>query len=182
MEPCSGQVEFAGHRVSYRMAGEDPALVLVKPHLRPKDYPQLQLLSDQHQVIQIEPLGFGASDRPVAGGTSLVDWPTDAWVRRMDREGRVPLASRVFWHYVKGFDWLDELGAMPCPRLVYVGGDHRTRAGRLRRYREPLRERGVTVMEFEGLDDRACERGPDLSARVVPAVVGWLDATVGRSW
>lgn len=35
---------------------------------------------------------------------------------------------RAFWHWYKRFDWLDELAAMPCPRLLYVGADDRTYA------------------------------------------------------
>jgi hypothetical protein len=129
-------------------------------------------------VAQASPRAVGM----IAGGTTLVGQPTDAWIRRMDHEGRVPLASQVFWHWFKGFDWLDELAAIRCPRLMYVGADHRSVAPRLRRLHDPLIERGVTVIEFDGLDDRACERGPALSARVVPAVVDWLDTSVGAAW
>jgi pimeloyl-ACP methyl ester carboxylesterase len=64
VQPRSGRVPFAGHDISYRVAGRGPALVLVKPHRYPKDYLQLRLLADRYQVIQVEPLGFGASDRP----------------------------------------------------------------------------------------------------------------------
>lgn len=47
--------------VSFRIAGQGPTLVLVKPHRLPRDYPQLLLLADRYRVIQIEPLGFGDS-------------------------------------------------------------------------------------------------------------------------
>jgi hypothetical protein len=39
-------------------------------------------------------------------------------------------------------------------------------------------ERGVTVMEFSGLDHRTCGAEPALSTRVVPSVIDWLDANV----
>jgi pimeloyl-ACP methyl ester carboxylesterase len=63
-EPRTGRASFAGHDISYRVAGRGPAVVLVKPHRRPKDYPQLRILPDRYLTVQIEPLGFGASDRP----------------------------------------------------------------------------------------------------------------------
>jgi hypothetical protein len=223
----SGRASFAGHDISYRVAGHGPALVLVKPHRHPKDYLQLRLLSDRYMIIQIEPLGFGASDRPgdypqaglheqvlavldresvgqfvvwgysqggamaaavaqatpravamVAGGFSPVGQPTDAWMDRMDREQRVPVASRAFWHWFKQFDWLEELAAMQGPRLLYVGAGDRTQALGLRRTRVPLTDRGVTLIEFEGLDHRTCDREPAMSARIVPTVVNWLSSRV----
>jgi hypothetical protein len=87
----------------------------------------------------------------IAGGCSLVDWPTDAWMRRMDRERRVALASRISWHYFKQFDWLNEHGAMQCPRLVHVGGDDRPQATRLRRLGEHLTERESLLWSSRGL-------------------------------
>jgi hypothetical protein len=41
--------------------------------------------------------------------------PTDAWVDRMDRQQRVPIAARTFWRQFKQFDWVEELAAMRCP-------------------------------------------------------------------
>lgn len=231
VQPRSGRVSFAGHGISYRVAGSGPALVLVKPHRYPKDYLQLRLLADRYQVIQVEPLGFGASDRPhnfpaaglheqvlavvdreavgrfvvwgysqggamaaavaqasprvaavVAGGFSLATQPTDAWVDRMDREQRVPVAARTFWHQFKRFDWIEELAAMMRPRLLYVGGEDRVHAAGLRRTRASLADRGATVVEFDGLDHRACDCEPAVSTRIVPTVVGWLDNMVGSGW
>ena len=92
----------------------------------------------------------------VCGGYALVGFPTDAFMRRMDRELRVPVASRTFWHWFKRFDWLEELARMPCPRLVYVGADDRTQARQMGRTREYLRDQGVDFIEFEGFDHRAC--------------------------
>jgi hypothetical protein len=63
-EPRNGRVSVAGYDVAYRVAGRGAALVLVKPHRHPRDYPHLGLLAGRYRVIQVEPLGFGASDRP----------------------------------------------------------------------------------------------------------------------
>jgi pimeloyl-ACP methyl ester carboxylesterase len=145
-EPRSGRVQFAGHSIAYRVAGHVGAtLLLVKPHRHPRDYPQLRLLAGRYRVIQVEPLGFGASGRPldypgaglheqvlavadheavdqfalwgysqggamaaavaqasprvtalICGGFSLTTEPTAAWMNRMEREQRVPVAARVF--------------------------------------------------------------------------------------
>lgn len=64
VEPRAGWISFAGHDLRYRVAGRGPALVLVKPHRHPADYPQLRSMAGRYRVIQIDPLGFGASDRP----------------------------------------------------------------------------------------------------------------------
>lgn len=231
-EVRSGQAEFAGHRIAYRVAGHGPALVLLKNDRYSTISDELRLLSDRYTVVQISPLGFGRSDRPrdypregihehvlavldheevdrfvvwgysqcgamaaavaqatpraagmVSGGFSLVDGgPTDARLSHMDREQRVPVAPRAFWHWRKRFDWLDELAAMRCPRLLYVGTEDRLQALGVRRTREALTERGVTVIEFDGLDHRTCAREPALSTRVVPTVLDWLDESVGTGW
>jgi pimeloyl-ACP methyl ester carboxylesterase len=227
VEPRTGQVWFAGHRICYRLAGDGPTIVLVKPHRRSKDYLQLRLLSARFRVIQVEPLGFGDSDRPaeyptaglheqvlsvldcvgvdqfviwgysqgaavaaavaqatqraaalVAGGFSLLDRPTDTQLSRMDRQQRVPIAPRAFWHWYRGFDWVSELAAMRCPRLVYAGADDRTYAPGLRRTRDQLTGHGVCVVFFEGLDHRTCNDEPALSSKVIPTVVGWLDESM----
>jgi pimeloyl-ACP methyl ester carboxylesterase len=223
----NGWVEFAGHRVSYGVAGDGPALIIVKPHRYPKEYIELSQLSDRFRVIQVSPLGFGDSDRPedyppagiheqvlrvadseaadrfviwgysqggamavavaqasarvtalVAGGCSLLDRPTDAWIKRMDREQRVPVAARAFWHWYRRFDWLRELGAMQFPKLVYVGTMDRQQASGVRRSYELLRGQGVSVVQFDGLDHLTCHRDPDFSQRVVPTLVKWLDESL----
>jgi pimeloyl-ACP methyl ester carboxylesterase len=230
-EPRSGRVSFAGHDIAYRVAGRGAVLVLVKPHRYPRDYRQLGLLSDRYRVIQVEPLGFGASDRPhdypdvgiheqilavadreaadrfvvwgysqggamaamvaraspraagmIAGGFSLATQPTAASVDRMEREQRVPVAARTFWRQFTRFDWAAELAAMGCPRLLYAGRDDRTQAAGLRRTRAALAGGGAAVVEFDGLDHRTCNDEPAMSTRIVPAVTGWLNDTVGSTW
>lgn len=192
---------------------------------------QLRLLSDRYQVIQVEPLGFGSSDRPqdypdaglheqvlavadreavgrfviwgysqggamaamvaqasprvagmVAGGFSLATEPGAAWVDRMERQQRVPVAARTFWRRFTRFDWVGELAAMGCPRLLYAGRDDRARAAGLRRTRASLTDGGAAVIEFDGLDHRTCNSEPAMSTRIVPAVASWLNDTVGSSW
>lgn len=118
----------------------------------------------------------------VAGGFSLTTQPTDAWIDRMDRQQRVPVAARLFWHWFKRFDWCEELATIQCPRLAYVGGDDRTQAPGLRRAGESLARCGVTVIEFDGLDHRTCHCEPALSTRIVPTVLGWLNNRVRGGW
>jgi pimeloyl-ACP methyl ester carboxylesterase len=227
-----GRREFAGHGISYRVAGSGPALVVVKPHRLPRVYELVPLLCSRYTVIQIEPLGFGSSDRPadhpgadvheqvlavleqqrvdrfivwgyslggamslavarasarvtacVVGGWSPTDGPSATRLQRMDRERRAPVASRAFWRSYARFDWLDELAAKRLPTLVYVGTDDRPRTRGPRgipRTRQALAERGVTVVEFSGLDHRTCNAEPALSTRVVPSVMDWLDDSVHR--
>ena len=206
-------------------------MVLVKSNRYPRDCRQLALLSGRYRVIQVEPLGFGASGRPhdypraglheqvlavadreavgrfvvwgysqggamaamvaqasprvagmIAGGFSPATEPTAAWSARMEREQRVPAAARAFWQRFARFDWTEELAAMGCPRLLYAGQDDSTRAAGLRRTLASLTDGGATVVEFDGLDHRTCNDEPAMSARIVPAVAGWLNDRVGSSW
>jgi pimeloyl-ACP methyl ester carboxylesterase len=57
-------VVLRGVRIAYRASGAGPALVLMKNNRRPPDYPVADLLSERFRVLQIHPVGFGASDRP----------------------------------------------------------------------------------------------------------------------
>ncbi|HET6986742.1 MAG TPA: alpha/beta hydrolase [Kribbella sp.] len=57
-------VALDGARIAYRVSGTGPALVLMKNNRRPPDYPVAELLSRRFRVLQIHPVGFGASDRP----------------------------------------------------------------------------------------------------------------------
>jgi pimeloyl-ACP methyl ester carboxylesterase len=57
-------VAFDGHRVAYRVAGEGPAIVVLRQNRARLDSIQLRQLRDSYQVFQIDPLGYAASDRP----------------------------------------------------------------------------------------------------------------------
>ncbi|MBW3589960.1 MAG: alpha/beta hydrolase [Actinobacteria bacterium] len=58
------EVSFNGHCVAYRVAGEGPALVVLRQNRAKLDSIQLRALRDSYQVFQIDPLGYAASDRP----------------------------------------------------------------------------------------------------------------------
>ena len=67
-------VDFDGHRVAYRVAGEGPALVVLHLYRRREDVIQLRLLTDRWQVFEIAPLGYGRSDLvPGYAGEALPD-------------------------------------------------------------------------------------------------------------
>ena len=51
-------------RIAYRIGGHGPAIVLMKNNRRPLDYPVTEMLSERFTVVQLHPVGFGASDRP----------------------------------------------------------------------------------------------------------------------
>jgi hypothetical protein len=90
----------------------------------------------------------------VCGGWSPAERQSEAQLRRMDAEQRAPVSQRAFWHWHSRFNWMDELAAMQIPKLVYVGSNDRPRVRGPRgvpRTREALVERGVKVLEFEGL-------------------------------
>jgi pimeloyl-ACP methyl ester carboxylesterase len=57
-------VTLNGARIAYRISGEGRALVLMANNRRPLDFPAAAELSQRFRVVQIHPIGFGASDRP----------------------------------------------------------------------------------------------------------------------
>jgi pimeloyl-ACP methyl ester carboxylesterase len=67
-------IDFDGHRVAYRVAGEGPALVVLHLYRRREPLVHLRVLSDRRRVFEISPIGFGRSDRvPGYAGELLVD-------------------------------------------------------------------------------------------------------------
>jgi pimeloyl-ACP methyl ester carboxylesterase len=56
-------LDFDGHRLAYRVAGEGPALVVLQLYRRREAAVQLRRLSDAWTVFEVSPLGYGRSDR-----------------------------------------------------------------------------------------------------------------------
>lgn len=56
---------YDGHTIRYCVFGAGPPIAVVKPHRNPPVYDVSWLLATTHTVVQIEPLGFANSDRPV---------------------------------------------------------------------------------------------------------------------
>jgi pimeloyl-ACP methyl ester carboxylesterase len=63
MTTQSHWIEFDGHRLAYRVAGSGPALVVLNGYRRRADLVQMRVLSDRWRVFQIDPIGYGYSDR-----------------------------------------------------------------------------------------------------------------------
>ncbi|MFF1816087.1 alpha/beta fold hydrolase [Kribbella sp. NPDC058245] len=57
-------VLHAGARVAYQVSGSGPALVLLKNNRQPRDFPAVSWLADRFRIVEVHPVGFGASDRP----------------------------------------------------------------------------------------------------------------------
>lgn len=165
---------------------------------RPARYPQRGIHEQVHAVLDQEGIarsvvwGYSkggamalavaqASPRVTAvvcGGWSPAERHSEARLRRMEREERPPVAARTFWRWYSGFNWLDELALMQLPKVVYVGTEDTPRVRGPRgvpRTREALIERGVNLLELEGLDHEACMREPAVSTRVGPAIIERLD-------
>jgi pimeloyl-ACP methyl ester carboxylesterase len=67
-------VEFDGHRLAYRIAGDGPALVVLQLYRRREPLVHLRALSDRWTVVEISPIGYGRSDRvPGYAGELLAD-------------------------------------------------------------------------------------------------------------
>jgi pimeloyl-ACP methyl ester carboxylesterase len=68
------RIDFDGHRLAYRVAGDGPALVVLNGYRRRADMPQLRFLSETWRVFQIDPIGYGYSDRvPGYAGEALTE-------------------------------------------------------------------------------------------------------------
>lgn len=111
------RLTFAGHVLRYAVAGSGPAVVLPK-----KDrgtYVPFEQLADRYTMMQVEPLGFGRSDRPD-------DYPPAGIHEQIlsvcDREN---IDEFAVWGFSQG-------GAMACAiaqatpraRLMVCGGFH----------------------------------------------------------
>jgi pimeloyl-ACP methyl ester carboxylesterase len=89
-------LEFAGHRLAYRVAGEGPALVVLQLYRRREDVVQLRSLSHRWKVCEIAPLGYGRSDRvPGYAGERLADQVLAV----LDEHG---VDRFIVWGYSKG--------------------------------------------------------------------------------
>lgn len=229
-------LDFDGHRLAYRVSGEGPALVVISLYRRREDMIQAQVLSDRWRVFQIQPLGYGYSERVagyagealadqvmgvlddhgvdrfvvwgyskggamaaciaratprtvglVCGAYALLDHPTDARMRQMDRRLRPDHPSRTLWAWVKRFDWREEFRSLPCPSLLYWGSEDR-HAPRLRRARELLGDpdlfgrQDIEFVEYPGLGHEAGGDSQHLAESVIPIVVDWTARRIGPGW
>jgi pimeloyl-ACP methyl ester carboxylesterase len=159
---------------------------------RPDSYPpegideQILAVCDQEGIEEFAVWGFSqggamacavarATPRArllVCGGFRVLRDPTDAWIARMNRQGRVPAGPRSFWNSFHGFDWHAELRRLAMPKLVYFGSED---AQRIRRKDQVvLRALGVDVVEFPGLNHDSCGLSDPLSPATA-TVAEWLE-------
>lgn len=221
-------VEVDGARVAYRVAGGGQVVVLIKNNKHPLDFPVAQLLASSFRTFQIQPVGFGASDRPasynfgsidrqvlavldaehvdnfivwgfsqtafmaalvaratdraialVAGGADLLGHPSNADMRRLEREPRLPVSNLQFWRAYRRYDWHHELREMKQPTLIYLGtGDPRLK--KLRRLEPTLRGCSCDYLEFDGLDHTTSglSDGAEGGARTTSAITTWMRSNV----
>ncbi|WP_427888672.1 alpha/beta fold hydrolase [Kribbella sp. GL6] len=98
----------------------------------------------------------------VMGGVVPIGMVTDAEMRRLEREPRLPRPALEFWRAYRSYDWHHELRCYPGRRVTYMGtADPAFR--RFRKLRPVLEGIGVTYLEFEGLNHTTCGLG-DASA------------------
>jgi len=210
-------------RIAYRISGGGPAVVLMKNNRRPLDYPAAAVLSRRFRVVQVHPVGFGASDRPddydfgsigeqvlavldhegidrfavwgfsqpgamaalvarhttraaalVMGGVTPIGFPTDAEMRRLEREPRLPHAALEFWRAYRAFDWHHELRTLTAARLIYTGTADKA-IKRLRRLRPVLEGIGCTYLEFAPLDHPTSSLAAPADPHLINTVADWLD-------
>src|SRR6476659_7820905 len=89
-------LDFDGHRLAYRVNGDGPALVVMSLYRRREDAVQARILSDRWRVFQIQPLGYGYSERvPGYAGEALAAQV----VAVLDRHG---VNRFIVWGYSQG--------------------------------------------------------------------------------
>ncbi|WP_405062244.1 alpha/beta hydrolase [Kribbella sp. NBC_01505] len=59
-------LRYGDVRIAYEVSGSGPVLVLLKNNRQPANFPAARWLADRFRVLQVQPVGFGASDRPAA--------------------------------------------------------------------------------------------------------------------
>lgn len=158
---------------------------------RPDPYPpggvpeQILAVCDQEGIDEFAVWGFSqggamacavaqATPRArlvVCGGFHVLRGPSDAWIARMNREGRVPIGPRSFWNWFHGFDWHAELRHMEIPKLLYFGSQDAQRVKP--KDQVILRALGVEVVEFPGLNHSNCGLG-DPDSPATEMVADWL--------
>ncbi len=219
-------------RIAYRIQGAGPAIILINNNRRPRDTALALSLAEDFRVLQVHPVGFGASDRPeayafgsidaqvlavadeegidrfavwgfsqtacmaalvaratdravalVAGGVPLIGIPSDATMRRLEREPRLPVAALEFWRAYRSFDWHHELRAMRQPKIVYLGTDAPNWKA-LRKVEPVLRGCGCDCLQFEGLDHRTAGPTDDSDAGRITrqTILGRLDHQLPDGW
>lgn len=92
-------VELGGHRLRYSVMGQGPAVVV--PRKDRGRYVAVAALATRYRVLQIEPIGFGESDRPVPYPPISVP---EQILAGCDAEG---VEEFAVWGYSQG-------GAMAC--------------------------------------------------------------------
>ena len=221
---------FDGHRLTYRVSGEGPALVVLALYRRREDVIQARVLSDRWQVFQIHPLGYGYSERVsgyagealvdqvvavldhagvdrfvvwgisaggamaasiargtprtaglVCGAYSVLDHPSDAQMRQMDRRMPPDHPSQTLWAWVRRFDWAEEFRTLACPGLFYWGSDDKHGKG-LRQARDLLGGSAHEFVEYPGLGHEAGGDPDFLADTVIPMVVDWTARRLGPAW
>lgn len=119
------------------------------------------------------------ADALIAGGADLLGHPSDADMRRLEREPRLPVSNLELWRAYRRYDWHHELRRMRQPTLIYVGAlDPRPK--KLRRLEPTLRGCGCDYLEFDGLDHTTCglTDGADGGARTTSTITTWIRSKV----
>ncbi len=122
----------------------------------------------------------------VSGAFSILDHPTDAKMRQMDRRLRPDHPSRTLWAWVKRFDWADELRTMSCPSLsvgeVRTGtqGDSDVLASSSAN--QTSSEGRTLFVEYPGLGHEAGGDPQFLAETVIPMVKDWTVRRLGHTW
>lgn len=97
------QVVVEGHRIAYKITGSGPTIVLLPGLLQAAaDWHRtgyVDALSGDHRVITVDPLGFGASDKPHDPAAYTFDARVDHLLAVLDAE---QVDQAVMWGYSFG--------------------------------------------------------------------------------
>ncbi|MEU8222727.1 hypothetical protein [Kribbella sp. NPDC048915] len=111
----------------------------------------------------------------VIGGVTPIGFPTDATMRRFEREPRLPRPALEFWRAYRSYDWHREFRSYGGLKVAYLGtADPAIR--RFRRQRPVLEGVGFECLEFEGLNHRSGGLDDDTfdGRRVAQTIAGRL--------
>jgi pimeloyl-ACP methyl ester carboxylesterase len=114
-----------GHRIAYEVAGDGPTIVLVAGMFQAASdwerYGYVDALSRDHQVIRVDPLGFGRSDKPHDPTAYAFDARVDHLLAVLDT---AEVERAVMWGYSFGGMQVEAFAQREPSRVeaVIIGG------------------------------------------------------------
>jgi pimeloyl-ACP methyl ester carboxylesterase len=147
------EIESRGFRVHYEVVGDgDPILLLPGVLMEGRRWFEtgyVELLSDRHRVIVVDPLGFGLSDKPVTPESYSAAALVEDTIAVLDQE---QVESVALWGYSRGAALAADVAAhYPARVSRLVCGGNPITVPRTSLQKTPEEVRSATLGEWSGV-------------------------------